>query len=149
MSVSPQCAAQELCEAADWKLTQLSVHKGLYLAHMTFLGKTNGKPLLNEFFQAWDYGPVVPSLYHDLKMFGRKPVKNVFWGGELDSESIEANVLRAIGKQIKNISPSALVHFTHDPKGAWAKHYRPGGRGVVIPNEDILEEYEWRPKKPD
>jgi len=147
MAISPQAAAQRLCEAADWKLTQLSVHKGLYLAHMTYLGKTAGCPLVSEEFQAWDYGPVLPSLYHDLKMFGRKPVKNVSWSSATAGGEREIEVLDSIGNQIRNIPSSALVHFTHDPNGAWAKHYRPGARGIVIPNEDILEEYDWRPKK--
>lgn len=147
MAVNATLAAQRLCAAADWKLTQLSVHKGLYLAHMTFLGKTDGQPLISERFQAWDYGPVIPSLYHELKMFGRKPVRDIFWTTGLKDDTPEAQVLDAIGSQIKSISPSALVHFTHDPKGAWAKHYRAGARGITIPNEDILEEYKWRPKK--
>ena len=52
MSVSPESAAYRLCEKAGWSLTQLSVQKGLYLAHMLHLGRTNGAPLLNEEFQA-------------------------------------------------------------------------------------------------
>ena len=145
--ITPQEATQRLCEAAEWGLTQLSVQKGLYLAHMTYLGTTNGEPLLSEEFQAWDLGPVLPSLYRDLKMFGRKPVKNIFWTTRMVDGSRESSVLDSIGWRIKCLTPSRLVQFTHDPRGAWAKHYRPGARGIVIPNKDILEEYEWRPKK--
>lgn len=146
MSVSAEQAAWCLCEAADWKLTQLSVHKGLYLAHMTHLGK-HGEPLISERFQAWDYGPVVPSLYSSLKMFGRRPVKDIFWVDPIDPDGSAANIIKSIAKQIRDIPAGALVHFTHDPKGAWAKNYQPGVRGIEIPNQDILEEYHWRPKK--
>lgn len=147
MAVTSSAAANRLCEKTDWALTQLSVHKGLFLAHMTYLGRTKGDPLLSENFQAWDYGPVLPSLYHELKMFGRKPVKNIFWHSGIPDGTLEAEIIDSIAGQIKGISPTALVHFTHDPKGAWAKNYKPGLKGCVISNKDILDEYEWRPKR--
>ena len=34
-----------------------------------------GEPILNEDFQAWMHGPVVPELYHDLKEFGFNNLK--------------------------------------------------------------------------
>lgn len=147
MATTPRKAAQRICEAADWTLSHLSVQKGLYLAHMIYLGISGGRPLVDEDFEAWDYGPVLPSLYHDLKMFGRKPVKNIFWSSGVPDGADEAGVLDNIGRQIKGVGPGVLVHLTHRPNGAWAKHYRPGVRGTVIPNKDILEEYETSPPK--
>jgi uncharacterized phage-associated protein len=147
MSVTSSAAANRLCEKTNWSLTQLSVHKGLYLAQMTYLGRTVGLPLISEEFQAWDLGPVLPSLYHDLKMFGRKPVKNIFWQRGVEEGTLAAEVIDSIAAQISGVSPTALVHFTHHSNGAWAKNYKPGQKGCIIPNSDILDEYEWRPKK--
>jgi uncharacterized phage-associated protein len=115
---------------------------------MFHLGKTRGQePLVPESFEAWDYGPVLPSLYHDLKMFGRKPVRNAFWTPPVADGTEEAASIDGIAEIVKSLTPSALVGFTHDPRGAWAKHYHAGAKGVTIPNSDILEEYDWRPKR--
>lgn len=44
-------------------------------------------------------------------------------------------------------SASKLIAITHWEEGAWARNYIPGSRGIVIPQEDIIAEYEKR-KKP-
>ena len=41
-------------------------------------------------------------------------------------------------------STNRLVAITHWENGAWAKHYVPGERGNIIPNEDIKQEWEDR-----
>lgn len=51
----------------------MQLHKLLYYAHGWYLAVV-GKPLLNETVSAWKHGPVVPSLYYDLKRFGARPV---------------------------------------------------------------------------
>ena len=147
--MNPQIAAKYLCESANWTLTQLSVHKGLYIAHMIYLGETGGTPLISECFEAWEYGPVVPSLYHKLKIFGNKPVKeSIFWRQSPEENEEKVNILRTTGEHVKNVSAASLVHFTHKPEGAWAMHYVPGSRGKKIPNSDILREYETRSNTP-
>lgn len=145
MAVRLTDAVNRICERAGWGISPLAVQKLLYLAHMQHLGKT-GKPLVSENFEAWDYGPVIPSLYHSLKMFGRSPVKDIFWdsrdiGGTSESEAIDYIV-----DALKDARPGALVDFTHHPDGAWAKNYTPGVRGSIIPTSDIVDEYKWRPK---
>lgn len=147
MSVSVSAAAYRLCDAMNWSLSQLSVQKGLYLAHMIHLGDNDGAPLVSEAFEAWEYGPVLPSLYQDLKMFGRKPIKNIFWTNKAEDGSSEALAIDSLASQIKGLSAARLVHITHNPQGAWAKHYSAAKKGVVIPNTDILAEYEWRSKE--
>ena len=144
---SPEAVAHRLCEQMDWSISQLSVQKAVYMSHMVHMGANNGEALILEPFEAWDYGPVLPSLYHRLKMFGRKPIKNVFWGNPVPDGTSQADVIDSIASQIKGFSPAQLVAITHDPKGAWAKNYRPGAKNILIPNKDIVEEYEWRSKQ--
>lgn len=148
--MNSKTAAKLLCESADWTLTQLSVYKGLYIAHMIYLGENDGEPLLNESFEAWDYGPVIPSLYHKLKIFGNRPVKEtIFWNLPIENNNEKIKTIHDTGRHIKDFSSAILVNFTHHQKGAWARHYRPGVRGTKIPNRDILEEYEWRYNEQD
>jgi uncharacterized phage-associated protein len=144
MTTHPLSAAKHICELRDWTATNLEINKILYIAQMLHLGRTNGaSPLLSESFEAWDYGPVLPTVYHRAKAFGSAPVRNVFYGCA-DVTRTEADTLKEVSDSLKGKTPGELVAITHWDSGAWAKHYRPGARGSVIPNADILEEYRRR-----
>ena len=54
-------------------LTQMQIQKLVYFAHGWNLAIT-GEPLVNERFAAWDYGPVVKSLWRAFKDFGSGPI---------------------------------------------------------------------------
>ena len=135
--------AKRLLELSDWSLTNLKLQKLLYIAHMIWLGRT-GQPLIREAFEAWDYGPVCPVVYHRAKCFGARPVGNVFPDvPDLRDEEVE-KLLREIVEVLGCESPGKLVAIAHWERGAWARNYIPGARGVRIPNEHIREEYRER-----
>lgn len=115
----------------------------LYMADMNYVGQTNAR-LINEDFEAWDYGPVLPSLYHQCKSFGSKPVPDIFWGVRSIHGTPEAEILQLAWDNLREQSPGQLVENTHWDQGAWAKHYRPGSKGVKIPTRDMIEEYRKR-----
>lgn len=143
MAVSVFAAAKRLGEQSDWSLSNLEMQKLLYLAHMFHLGKY-GTPLILGYFEAWDYGPVQPDLYHRAKIYGSSPVENIFHSASEVPNGTEAELIDEAVKHLSHNRPGRLVAITHWDKGAWAKHYVPGARGVVIPDEDILEEYRER-----
>ena len=145
MAISALSAARALCELRDWKLSNLELQKIRYLAHMFHMGERDGAPLVNESFEAWDYGPVIPKLYHHVKGFGSEPVRNVFhWVPEMPLIAPEYETLREAAKATAGMRPGRLVSITHWDGGAWATHYQPGTRGIVIPNDAILKEYRER-----
>nr|WP_256351506.1 type II toxin-antitoxin system antitoxin SocA domain-containing protein [Pseudomonas gingeri] len=43
--------------------------KLVYYSHGWHAGYTD-QPLINEAVETWQYGPVIPSLYHEFKRFG-------------------------------------------------------------------------------
>lgn len=141
MDISSFQIAKKICELGNWNVTNLSIQKILYFCHMFYLGKTNGKPLVNEFFEAWDYGPVLPNLYKELRMFGANSVESVFFYkiNSLENEKINS-LIEPIAKDLVKRSAWQLVALTHSRNGAWAKNYVPG-MNECIPNEDILIEY--------
>lgn len=145
MAIGSLTAAKKVCEASGWTVTNLEVNKILYFAHMMRLGRTEGsEPLLFERFQAWDYGPVVPRIYHRLKAFGNSPAANVFLAFPTISATMEADLIEEAVDALKDKTPGQLIAVTHWEYGAWAKHYHPGARNIVIPNDDIYEEYQKR-----
>ncbi len=142
MTTSILSAAQFICEKSGWSVTQLSLQKILYLAHMVHLGRGLG-PLLPGQFEAWDYGPVHPKLYQKIKAFGAKPIPNVFWA----KDEIPATTRQVLEEACENLltkSPAELVRNTHWDKGAWAAVYVPNVRNIVIPQQEIINEYHQR-----
>ncbi|RWO77206.1 type II toxin-antitoxin system antitoxin SocA domain-containing protein [Mesorhizobium sp.] len=67
MTLHVLSAAKHLAKQSGWSLSNLELQKILYLAHMFYLGRT-GEPLVSGHFEAWDYGPVHPDLYHRVKV---------------------------------------------------------------------------------
>jgi len=55
-------------------MTLLRLLKLVYIAHGWCLGLT-GKPLIGEEVQAWEYGPIVPSVYHDFRSWGQGSIE--------------------------------------------------------------------------
>lgn len=143
MPVSVFSAARHLCERGGWGLTNLKLQKILYLAHMIHLGEKHA-PLINERFEAWDYGPVAPDLYRQVKAFGSAPIRNVFHGFTAPQDAEVLNSLNEVQDQVGHLTAGQLVQITHRPGGAWDTHYIPGAMGVRIPNEAILLEYQER-----
>ena len=142
MAVPVFAAAKRLCERAEWSLSNLKLQKLLYIAHLFYLGESNGNPLLREHFEAWDYGPVQPDLYRSVRIFGSSPIENIFhFADDISEGSPEAKIIDSAALQLGKAASSRLVAITHWDKGAWARNYRPGVRGVIIPNDDILREY--------
>jgi len=139
MAVSIMQVARTLGQLSGWSLSNLEMQKIAYIAEMMYLGRT-GAPLINEDWQAWDYGPVQPALYHRAKVYGTSPVKDIFdysilCGGE------ELRAITDAYNAMRHMSPGAMVAVTHRPGGAWAAHYRAGRRGISIPKSDIRQEY--------
>jgi uncharacterized phage-associated protein len=54
-------------------LTPMKLQKLMYFAHGWHLALRDA-PLVNESVQAWDYGPVFPSTYHEFKDLGDKQI---------------------------------------------------------------------------
>ena len=141
MTISVLSAAKRLAHQSGWTLSNLELQKILYLAHMFYLGRNNGEPLVSGHFEAWDYGPVHPDLYHRVKVFGSDPVENIFHDVDEPENSPEQKILDEAFATLGNAGPGRLVNATHRVNGAWDKHYKPGARHCVIPNRDVLTEY--------
>ena len=118
MSISALAAAKTICELGDWEVSNLQLQKILYITHMAFMGENKGAPLIEERFEAWEYGPVVPSLYYKLRHYGSKRIRVIFSKEDISGTPEEAELKRACdGLLSKEVSD--LVAFTHRTGGAW------------------------------
>lgn len=135
-------AAKTICDAYDWKLSNLPLQKLLYLSHMMHLGMYD-RPLVDGEFQAWNLGPVHPELYQKVKAYGAGPIAYISRDEVFPDGSSERTAIDSVLRQMKGKRPSALVALTHQNIGAWAKHYYPG-INFTIPNADIKREFDDR-----
>ena len=140
MTVSVIDAAHHLCGRSNWTLSNLQLQKMIYMADMNFVGQGKGR-LVNEDFEAWDYGPVLPSLYHKCKAFGAKSVPKIFWGATNISGTPEGLMLDTAWENLKSSTPGQLVETTHSQVGAWVLRYVPGARQIKITTQDMMAEY--------
>jgi len=127
--------------AKSQPLTNLQIQKLIYFAHGWHLVLA-GSPLIEESFEAWRYGPVVPELYHVFKTYGSSaiPVDHLFCHAtpQVMDTSIVAlldRILEVYGK----FTPGQLVEISHDPEGPWVRVYHDSSptQRPIIPNSEI------------
>jgi len=134
-------SAKYLAQYSNWSISNLTIQKLLYIANMLFLVE-HKKPLLDHCFEAWMYGPVIPVLYHKLKIFGADPVGNIFRQYKDLEQDNHKSVISMTYNILSNASASQLVALTHREESGWAKHYNSGAGDCVISNNSILQEYQ-------
>jgi uncharacterized phage-associated protein len=111
------------------------------------MDKFDCEPMFLGSFEAWDYGPVLPEVYHSAKVFGSKPIRDIYQSYKLIPEESESGkILKEAAEFGLKKNASTLVAITHWKDGAWAKRYTPNSRGAVISNDDIAEEIKARAK---
>jgi len=142
MTIKTFQAAKQICALSDWRVTNLKLQKILYLAHMVYMGRNGGEPLVDELFEAWAYGPVLPNLYRKVKIFGSQPICDVFSDVPAIEGKDEGKFLNDVCDHYLHKRAGELVAITHKDNGAWASNYEPFIRGNLISNEDILREYQ-------
>ena len=140
MSVDVFVAAKTLGEACGWRVPNLRMQKILYFAHLDYMGKYNER-LIESPFEAWEYGPVQPALFHKLKRFGARYVRDVFFREEPLTEGKEFDVLRS-ASELWSAETGVLVAFTYNKDGAWIRTCNKGMLGHIIPDKLIREEYD-------
>ena len=89
-------------------LTPLQVQKLVFFAHAWMLG-LRGRPLINEPFEVWKYGPVVPVVYYCLRHYGGDPVTETLPAHPAKTEDEYEPAEEDIINQVFKISTVTLV----------------------------------------
>jgi uncharacterized phage-associated protein len=140
----------DLAASKGISLTPMKLQKLVYYAHGWFAGYT-GQPLINESVEAWQYGPVIPSLYHEFKGYGSGPVKRKATDLATDSDEFEIrevpppqdagirSFLEKIWASYGGYSAVQLSEMTHAADGPWDITWKEcaGMRGTDIPFDRI------------
>lgn len=134
----PPCTAVEV---ANWFIQrgiderrpcdQMKVHKLVYYAHAWFLGNGNG-PLFEEDVEAWQYGPVVRSLYRRIYRYGMSPItkliKELNWDTAKEESPLPSKKYEPFLERMWEIygqwSGIALSNATHRDGEPWEIMYQ-------------------------
>lgn len=125
-------------DAGD-SLTNLKLQKLLYYAqgfHLAIFGKA----LFREDIEAWEYGPVVPSLYHSLKKFGSEQITQIGDGSPAPSlTKNEIQLLNEVNLVYGQFSALKLMRMTHE-EPPWREVHR----GAVISHRSMQDYFKTR-----
>lgn len=125
--------------AEDDCITNLRVNKLLYFAQAWSLVRL-GKPLFEEDFQAWKFGPVVPSIYQEFKDYGKNNIDSVKGDYSIDSfTEDELDLLMDVLREYGQYSSPALVDITHGVGTPWAKVFKDRANNVI--SKESMEDY--------
>lgn len=129
-----------LARSNNDSLTPMQVLKLVYIAHGWMLG-LYGRPLIDDQIQAWQYGPVIPALYNELRGYKGQPVTkpiSVWFPETLEPES--QNMVEQVYKIYGHRTGPDLSMLTHAPGTPWHLTYKPGVFGSVI-STDLIEDH--------
>lgn len=130
-------------------ITNLKLQKILYFVQADFL-VNRSEPCFEECIEAWDFGPVVPDVYHEYKKYGNRALPYIkeyidfrenIWDSKVisyDENTICIKDREMINEMIDGCSKytaGELVEITHN-QSPWIEAYK-SGRNNVIENDKI------------
>lgn len=131
-----------LAKRENKPLTNMQLQKLVYIAHGFYLALLND-PLFDDEIEAWDFGPVIPNLYHKLKKYGAGEVTDVLpVENEIESNSPESKIIDTVWDSYKEYSAEELSAMTHNNATPWNQVWKKGERHSIIPDAIIRSHYE-------
>lgn len=128
----------ERCNLQGKPISNLKLQKILYFVQAEFL-VTRNQPCFAEEIEAWDFGPVIPEVYHKYKIYGGASIPTI--GKAMNLIAISKNdqvLINGMVDECAKYSASALVELTHN-QTPWIEAYYSEGYNNVIPKNKIKE----------
>jgi uncharacterized phage-associated protein len=137
-------------------ISPLKLQKLIYYAHGWNLALRD-QPLIDEYIEAWEYGPVVPNVYHEFKHYGNQPITKHGTVIEMSPEGKirifeplippedigTGKLLDKIVEVFGHYSALQLSSDTHRPGTPWRiiRDANPNRKNVDIPDELIQKHF--------
>ncbi len=156
MTHEPSTVANSLLEIANHNeqpVSPMKLQKLVFFSHGWHLGFGLG-PLSSEPAEAWQWGPVFPSLYHAVKVWGNGSILDPILQIKRDvvdgkprytrsaltippSDVTDVQLLSRIWEVYGGMTAMQLSQISHEPGGPWEQARQSGRRSTIIPDESI------------
>lgn len=110
-------------------VNNLQLQKILYYIQVHFL-KEKGIPFFKDEIEAWQFGPVIPTVYYQYAAWGPAPI-TMFKTQKIDLEQEEKKDLEQIVKEKAVLSLLEIVADTNKKGKAWDLYYKVNERNVI------------------
>ena len=156
MGFDPRAIANAMLDLADTmqlELSNLTLNKVLFFAHGIWLTQLKRR-LSSLSFEAWQYGPVVPLIYHQFKNYGEHPISGRATRIDLDTGEdiivdyahldLDLPLLGTVVREYGSYAPGKLIQLSHITGGPWHTVWNASdGRkfGMVIPDSLIANSF--------
>jgi uncharacterized phage-associated protein len=150
-------AVLDIADEANFGLTNMALNKIVYFAHAWYLA-TKFRPLVDSPFEAWQFGPVHPQIYRQLKSYNDCIVETRLTRIDLESGRdipvevrLDHDEMRHVDRVVRfygGFPAAKLVRLSHEPGAPWDQVWKQAGRracpGMII--SDALTESHYRSK---
>lgn len=120
-------------------ITNLKLQKLLYYAQAWYMVNFDGSKLFEDDIEAWQFGPVIKSIYELFKNFGRKPIiLSDEECSDYDLTETQKSYLAEFCEKFLRYSATELVGMTHN-ETPWKKAYEQGNNTVI--DTDLMFEF--------
>ena len=120
-----------LAEREGKPLTNMQVQKLVYIAQGFSLGIAD-RPLFYDNVHAWQWGPVIPTLYKALQRYGRGTVTEFIPCDEtIPEDGDDFSLLKAVWDSYKGFSGAQLSSLTHKPETPWSETWEFDRFGII------------------
>lgn len=147
MATRSLAAAQYIVTKSRPAVTPMRLLKLLYVAHGYSLA-LNRQPLLDESIQAWQYGPIVPSVYDAVRKYRSKQVESLGSIGECPLSEEDRLVLDKVLATYQHVNAIQLSAAMHQPGTPWSTTWGMDEQNAPISNDLIMDFYQHIMKAP-
>lgn len=127
--------ANALIKASNYSLSPMKLQKLMYFADGWVLALT-GYKLINEKFEAWEYGPVIRHVYEEFSAFGGREIdKTTATQPEEIHEEGTVRLINTILEKYGSYSAITLSQMTHEKDSPWDISWKKGKNTVISPEE--------------
>jgi uncharacterized phage-associated protein len=120
-----------ITDPEDNDVSNLKLQKLCYYAQ-GLCSAMRGAPLFRDRIEAWDHGPVVPSLYHQYKQYGSQPIPSVTDFTWADLEHADRQALSDIYDYYAQFSAWRLRNMTHE-EAPWIDASKRTDKEITLP----------------
>lgn len=127
------------------KITPMKLQKLIYFAHGWCLA-IRKEALICESVEAWQYGPVIISVYYEFCKYGSNPIPTDIYDildNPISSDPFTSRLLEKVWTIYKDFTAFELSQMTHLPDAPWitAREGDARKKSNVIISDDLIQSY--------